>query len=126
MGCLMQTSTLIAQNSIELRDIGAGTGVATFLRNMGSSLGVALLGAIYTSSLTNSLSGPSAATGNQMTPAILRELPEAARHTFQVGVTDALGMMFMVAAVIAAAGIVIALFVRQVPLRGRVQAEDTP
>jgi len=123
MGCLMQTSTLIAQNSIELRDIGAGTGIATFLRNMGSSLGVALLGAIYTSSLTDSLSGAGAAAGNQMTPAILRELPEAARHTFQVGVTDALGMMFMVAAVVAAAGIVIALFVRQVPLRGSVPKE---
>ncbi|MEU8632156.1 MDR family MFS transporter [Amycolatopsis sp. NPDC048633] len=121
MGCLMQTSTLIAQNSIELRDIGAGTGAATFLRNMGSSLGVALLGAIYTSSLSNSLTGGDSfsASGNQMTPAILHKLPEAAQHMFKVAVTDSLGTMFVVAAAVAAAGIVIAFFVRQIPLRGR-------
>jgi EmrB/QacA subfamily drug resistance transporter len=125
MGCLMQTSTLIAQNSIELRDIGAGTGASTFLRNMGSSIGVSLLGAIYTSSLTSSLGG---GTGggptNQMTPAALRTLPEAARHLFQEAVTTSLGTLFTVAACVAAAGIVIALFVRQVPLRGSVPEED--
>jgi predicted MFS family arabinose efflux permease len=123
MGCLMQTSTLIAQNSIEMRDIGAGTGASTFLRNMGSSLGVALLGAIYTNSLSASLSGGPAGSGNQMTPAMLRALPEAARHAFQVAVTDGLGMMFLVAAAVAAVGIIIAAFVRQVPLRGQVTAE---
>ncbi|WP_410622180.1 MDR family MFS transporter [Amycolatopsis sp. cmx-8-4] len=125
MGCLMQTSTLIAQNSIELRDIGAGTGAATFLRNMGSSLGVALLGAIYTSSLSTSLTGGAgfSASGNQMTPAILHKLPEAAQHMFKVAVTDSLGTMFIVAASVAAAGIVIAFFVRQIPLRGRAPAE---
>ena len=55
MGCLMQTSTLIAQNSLELRDMGAGTGASTFLRNMGSSLGVSILGAVYAHHLTDSL-----------------------------------------------------------------------
>jgi EmrB/QacA subfamily drug resistance transporter len=123
MGCLMQTSTLIAQNSIELRDIGAGTGASTFLRNMGSSLGVALLGAIYTNSLSASLSGGPAGSRNQMTPAMLRALPEAARHAFQVAVTDGLGTVFLVAAAVAAVGIIIAAFVRQVPLRGQVTAE---
>jgi MFS family permease len=123
MGCLMQTSTLIAQNSIELRDIGAGTGASTFLRNMGSSLGVALLGAIYTNSLSASLPGGPAGSRNQMTPAMLRALPEAARHAFQVAVTDGLGTVFLVAAAVAAVGIIIAAFVRQVPLRGQVTAE---
>jgi EmrB/QacA subfamily drug resistance transporter len=118
MGCLMQTSTLIAQNSIEPRDIGAGTGASTFLRNMGSSLGVSLLGAIYTSSLSGSLPGGSGGAGNQMTPEAVHKLPEAAQHTFQTAVTHGLGMMFLVAAVVAAVGIVVALFVRQVPLRG--------
>ena len=53
MGGIMQTSTLIAQNSLDLRDMGAGTGVSTFLRNMGSSLGVSILGAIYAHHLTD-------------------------------------------------------------------------
>ncbi|PRY43387.1 MDR family MFS transporter [Umezawaea tangerina] len=127
MGCLMQTSTLIAQNSIELRDIGAGTGASTFLRNMGSSLGVSLLGALYTSSLTDSLSGGGAALpgeANQMTPAVLKALPPQAQHVFQTAVTDGVTTLFTVAGCVAAVGIVVALFIKQVPLRGRATAEE--
>ncbi|WNV91068.1 MDR family MFS transporter [Umezawaea sp. Da 62-37] len=126
MGCLMQTSTLIAQNSIELRDIGAGTGASTFLRNMGSSIGVSLLGALYTSSLTDSLSGGAALPGaaNQMTPAVLKSLPVEAQRIFQTAVTDGVTTLFTVAACVAAVGVVVALFIKQVPLRGRVKAED--
>jgi EmrB/QacA subfamily drug resistance transporter len=126
MGCLMQTSTLIAQNSIELRDIGAGTGASTFLRNMGSSLGVSLLGALYTNSLSNSLAGGGALPGgsNQMTPAALKTLPEPVRHAFQVAVTNGVTTLFTVAAAVAAVGIVVALFIRQVPLRGRAVPEE--
>jgi EmrB/QacA subfamily drug resistance transporter len=127
MGALMQTSTLIAQNSIELRDMGAGTGASTFLRNMGSSLGVSVLGAIYASHLTASLAGSMAHGGTaaggdfsaaSITPQALRALPAAARHAFQQAVTDGITALFLWGTVVAAAGIVVALFIRQVPLRG--------
>jgi hypothetical protein len=122
MGGLMQTSTLIAQNSIELRDMGAGTGASTFLRNMGSSLGISLLGAVYVNHLTDSLAGAGVkdlhASATSMTPQALRDLPEAARHIFQQAVTDGVTALFMWGAVVAAIGIVIAVFIRQVPLRG--------
>lgn len=126
MGCLMQTSTLIAQNSIELRDMGAGTGASTFLRNMGSSLGVSLLGALYTSSLTDSLAAGSSLPGeaDQMTPAVLKSLPEAAQRMFQVAVTDGVTTLFTVAGCVAAVGVVVALFIKQVPLRGHAKPED--
>ncbi|MFD1495793.1 MDR family MFS transporter [Streptosporangium lutulentum] len=126
MGGLMQTSTLIAQNSIELRDMGAGTGASTFLRNMGSSLGISLLGAVYVNHLTDSLTEAGAGVGAQplgaaatsMTPKALQALPEAAQHVFQQAVTDGVTALFMWGAIVAAVGIVIALFIRQVPLRG--------
>lgn len=123
---VMQTSTLIAQNSVEPRDIGAGTGASTFLHNMGSSLGVSLLGALYTNSLTDSLSGGGATLpgeANQMTPAMLKSLPEQAQRVFQVAVTDGVAVLFTVAAAVAAVGVVVALFIRQVPLRGRAAPE---
>jgi EmrB/QacA subfamily drug resistance transporter len=130
MGALMQTSTLIAQNSIELRDMGAGTGASTFLRNMGSSLGVSLLGAIYASHLTASLvhSGAAAHGGStstaSITPQALRALPAAARHAFQQAVTDGITSLFLWGTVVAAVGIVVALFIRQVPLRGSVRPAE--
>jgi EmrB/QacA subfamily drug resistance transporter len=124
MGAIMQTSTLIAQNSLELRDMGAGTGASTFLRNMGSSLGVSILGALYASRLTDSLAhSAGGATGGQvtassMTPQALRALPEAVQHVFQQAVTSGITGLFMLGTVVAALGIVVAVFIRHVPLRG--------
>ncbi|MFD7923921.1 MDR family MFS transporter [Streptomyces sp. NPDC059740] len=125
MGCLMQTTMLIAQNSAPLRDMGAATGAATFLRNMGGSLGVSVLGAIYTSTLTDHFSSvPGAAAGGngggvaQMTPQVLRGLPEAVRHLFQQAVTDGVGAVFAWGAAVAVVGFLVSLFIRHVPLRG--------
>ncbi|WP_432840647.1 MDR family MFS transporter [Dactylosporangium sp. CA-092794] len=122
MGGLMQTSTLIAQNSLEPRDMGAGTGASTFLRNMGSSLGVSVLGAIYTHHVTAALPATGAGGGsggsNSITPQALRTLPEAARHVFQQAVTDGITALFLWGSAVAAAGFVVALFIRHVPLRG--------
>jgi hypothetical protein len=134
MGGLMQTSTLIAQNSLDLRDMGAGTGASTFLRNMGSSLGVSILGALYAHHLTDSLAHSAAGAGSgsgsgsisSMTPEALRALPEAARHVFQLAVTDGITNLFIWGSVVAALGVVVALFVRHVPLRGAKPATEAP
>ncbi|MEU4217391.1 MDR family MFS transporter [Actinoplanes sp. NPDC026623] len=123
MGGIMQTSTLIAQNSLELRDMGAGTGVSTFLRNMGGSLGVSVLGAVYAHNLTDSLSHSGAAAGgspstSSMTPHLLRTLPQAVQQVFERAVTDGIDTLFLWGSVVAAVGIVVAVFVKHVPLRG--------
>lgn len=125
MGAMMQTSTLIAQNSLALRDMGAGTGVSTFLRNMGSSLGVSLLGAVYTSHLADTLTGTPAVTvtATSMTPQMLRGLPESAQKLFEQAVTNGVTALFTWGAVVAAVGIVVALFIRQVPLRSAVKPQ---
>jgi EmrB/QacA subfamily drug resistance transporter len=122
MGCLMQTTNLIAQNSVPIRDLGSATGTATFTRNMGSSIGVSLLGAIYASHLTSTFASagvPGGATGNasSMTPQVLRSLPEAAQHLFKQAVVNGTDAIFLVASVIALAGFVVAWFIREVPLR---------
>ncbi|MFI6057548.1 MDR family MFS transporter [Streptomyces sp. NPDC051286] len=128
MGCMMQTTMLIAQNSAPLKDIGAATGAATFLRNMGGSLGVSVLGALYTSTLTDSFTSADGAAGAgaanaggavaQMTPEALRNLPEAVQHAFAQAVSDGVGTAFAWGAGVAVIGIVLALFIRHVPLRG--------
>ncbi|MGW5230797.1 MDR family MFS transporter [Streptomyces nodosus] len=126
MGCLMQTTMLIAQNNAPLKDMGAATGAATFLRNMGGSLGVSLLGSIYATTLTDSVAshgGVAAGSGgsgsvSQMTPEILKSLPEAVRRVFQQAVTDGVSAVFTWGAVVAVVGLLIALMIRQVPLRG--------
>jgi EmrB/QacA subfamily drug resistance transporter len=121
MGCIMQTSTLIAQNSLEMRDMGAGTGVSTFLRNMGSSLGVSILGSVYTHQLTSTLGaggGKGAASVSSFTPAVLRAMPEAVQQLFKQAVTNGITHLFVWGSVVAVAGFVVALFIQHVPLRG--------
>jgi hypothetical protein len=98
---------------------------------MGSSLGVSILGAIYASRLTDSLAhSAGGATGpvsaSSMTPQALRALPEAVQHVFQQAVTDGITSLFLLGSVVAAAGIVVALFIRHVPLRGGKTTSERP
>ena len=46
MGLCMQNLVVVAQNSLPPQAIGAGTSLITFSRQLGASLGVALLGAL--------------------------------------------------------------------------------
>lgn len=123
LGGLMQTTTLLAQSSAPLKDIGAATGASTFLRNMGGSIGVSVLGSIYASGLSSHLGGLGGAAGagnaaQSMTPQALRKLPAAAQHVFASAVTHGIVEVFTVAAIVAACGVIVALFIKQVPLRG--------
>lgn len=122
MGCLMQTTNLIAQNSVSIRDIGAATGTSTFTRNMGGSLGVAILGAVYASHLGSSLgqsglSGSEAPSTTGMTPAALRALPQAVQEVFKAAVADGTQAIFLLAAVITVVGFALTWFIKEVPLR---------
>lgn len=122
MGCLMQTTSLIAQNSVEVRDLGAATGGSTFVRTLGGSLGVAILGAIYTNRVTTSLTNAGLpADGTQthsLTPASLKELPEAFQIAFSQAVVDGMHVIFLVAAAMAVVGFVASWGLQHVPLRG--------
>lgn len=123
MGCLMQTTNLIAQNSVALRDMGSATGATTFTRTMGGSLGVAILGAIYTHQLTSTFGSgagrPSSDTSG-LTPEAVRGLPADVRELFQHAVANGTHAIFVCAAVIGAVGFVTSWFIREVALRDSV------
>src|SRR5918999_6024659 len=125
MGFLMQNTMLIAQNSVEMKDMGAASGTATLFRTIGGSLGVSLLGAIYSSRVTDGLTdrlGPRgealAEGGAQLTPAMLKQVPDTVRDAFMHAVTSGVGSVFLWGAGFAAVAFVVALFIREVPLRG--------
>lgn len=48
LGLLQPVMTLAVQNAIPLQRLGAGTGAVTYLRTLGSALGVAIIGTIVT------------------------------------------------------------------------------
>ncbi len=62
MGFLMQMVSLIAQNSVQQRDMGVASSARMFFQQIGGSLGVAAFGAVFARKLTESLAS-AAGTG---------------------------------------------------------------
>jgi MFS family permease len=56
MGLLMQITSMIAQNSVELKDIGVASSSRLFFQQIGGSIGVSVFGAIFARRLTDALS----------------------------------------------------------------------
>ena len=125
MGFVMQNTLLITQNSVPLRDMGAASGSVTLFRTVGGSLGIALLGSIYASKLTDTLTahvGPAGGKlisgGHALPPSVVLHLPEAIRVAFQSGVVSGLHGTLIGGAAMAALGFLVAWFVKAEPLRG--------
>lgn len=96
LGCCMQVPTIVVQNTADYDDLGVATSGVSFLRTMGSSFGVAVFGTIFTNQL----------------PAV----PTVPSYV------DAIQMMFLVATPIGILSFVVALFLKEVPLRDSTKA----
>ena len=126
MGLLMQTTSMIAQNSVELKDIGVASSSRLFFQQIGGSIGVSVFGAIFARRLTDSLNAqlPSAhiqASGGQLNPATVAGLPPAVRHDVFFAIAHAIDGVFIWAVPAMAAAFVLALFIQEIPLRGRAE-----
>ena len=128
MGFLMQMVSLIAQNSVEQKDMGVASSARMFFQQIGGSLGVAAFGAVFARKLTESLSSAGAhisASGGQLNPATVNSLPAAAKHDVFFAIAHAVQSVFIWALPAAVLIFVLALFIKEVPLRGRVPAGET-
>ncbi|HEX7745513.1 MAG TPA: MDR family MFS transporter [Micromonosporaceae bacterium] len=119
MGFLMQTTMLIAQNSVAQKDLGAASGAATFFRSIGGSFGISLFGAIFANRLADSAAGPflSGGQGGPVDPAALQRLTPHLREIVLGGLAESISGVFAWAVFFTAAVPVLAWFIREVPLR---------
>ncbi|MFC8453604.1 MDR family MFS transporter [Kitasatospora sp. NPDC057223] len=126
MGFLMQITMLVAQNSVELKDMGVASSTATLFRTIGGSFGVALFGALFNKQVTSTMAdrlGEQAGAGaganpGQMTPAALRTLPAPVQDAYHHAVANGMHTVFLWAAAVSVVAIAAAVFLREVPLRG--------
>jgi EmrB/QacA subfamily drug resistance transporter len=131
MGCLMQITMLVAQNSVQMRDMGVASSSATLFRTLGSSFGVAIMGALFNHRVQDVMTERAGALGSKMTEqsaqldaASLAKLPAAARDAYQHAVSAGTHSAFLLGSVIAVAVLVAALFVKEVPLKGATSKPD--
>jgi EmrB/QacA subfamily drug resistance transporter len=125
MGCLMQMMSLIAQNSVELKDMGVATSARMFFQQIGGSLGVAAFGAIFAHKLTEAMSSLGSAAGSaagssaSLDPATVTDLPPAVREVVFGGIAQAVHSVFLWTLPAAVLVFVLALLIKEVPLRSR-------
>ena len=131
LGMTMQTIVTAVQNAVEYRDLGAATSATTFFRQMGGTIGAAVFGAILANRLALHLAqqlGP-AATRAQNNGSIntndlqaIQALPEPVKTSVLTAFTYALDDVFLVGVPVVALALVVALFLKEVPL-GTVQRQ---
>ncbi|WP_346767368.1 MDR family MFS transporter [Streptomyces sp. C1-2] len=125
MGCLMQITMLVAQNSVEMKDMGVASSSTTLFRTLGSSFGVAIMGALFNHRVQDVMVERAGALGGKMTEqsaqldaASLAKLPVQAREAYQYAVSAGTHSAFLLGAAVAVVALVAAVFVKEVPLRG--------
>ncbi|MGW9047807.1 MDR family MFS transporter [Streptomyces lydicus] len=126
MGFLMQTTMLIAQNSVEMKDMGVGSSSATLFRTIGGSFGVAILGAIFTNQVQSTMVqrlGKAAGekmtgSGSTMDPKDLPKLPPMIQDAYAHAVATGTHHVFLWGTLISVIGFAAAWFLKEVPLRG--------
>jgi EmrB/QacA subfamily drug resistance transporter len=131
MGLVMQPLVLAVQNGLALSEMGAGTSAVTFFRSLGGSFGVAVLGAVFNNRLTHWMAelmptggAPAGGDGNLLgDPAQILALPEPIRVAIQESFVRSLHIVFLVAAVVAAAAILVTLAMPNGKLHGPEPAE---
>ena len=127
LGFTMQTIVTAVQNSVNRRDMGSATSSITFFRQMGGSIGAALFGAVLSSRLAHYLAeqlaragispgagGPNVDANNVQA---IQHLAEPVRSVVLGAFTNALDDVFLVGVPFVAIAIVVALLLKEEPLR---------
>ena len=125
LGLTMQVTVTAVQNSVDRRHMGTATASVTFFRSMGGAIGTALFGAILNTRLAHHLAeivpaeaqsqlGSAAASANNITA--LRGLPEPVKTWVLTAFTNAMDEVFLVGLPFMVVALVIAVFMREVPL----------
>ena len=126
LGGVMPVMLVAIQNAVEARDLGTGTASNSFFRSMGGSFGVALFGAVLIARLDATVAavpghealGPEAGTallhaGSNALALAAADLQPAVA----AAVTQAFHDMFLVGAAISLVTLMIAGFLKELPLR---------
>ncbi|HYM29054.1 MAG TPA: MDR family MFS transporter [Steroidobacteraceae bacterium] len=113
--------TIAVQNAVEPRDMGSATALTSFFRSMGGSFGVALLGAILFAGLTHAGAAGTVSPSGLLHggPAALASLPDTLRQAVVASFTGSFRYVYLAGAAICGIGLVLAVFIKELPLRSR-------
>ncbi len=133
MGFLMQITSLIVQNSVQQKDMGVASSSRAFFQQIGGSMGVSLFGVIFIHKLTSAMAAqvPGAhlqAGAGSLDPATINNLPAVIKEAAFFALSKGLDAVFWWTIPASALVFLLALYVKEIPLRGRndAPAQQTP
>ncbi len=121
LGCVMPVTVLAVQNAVKKEELGTATSSVTFFRSIGSSLGAALFGAVLTNRIAHHMAAqlPAGAPSVKVSGSLdtLQNLPPAVHEMVIKAFSLSFADVFRFAIPCAVLALVIALFLRDLPLR---------
>lgn len=135
-GALMQNLVLVVQNTVDVTDIGAASGVVSFFRSLGGAVGVAALGAVLANSVKDHIATGvrSAIASGHVSPRELgamhgggnldiKAMPAALQEIVHQAYADATGRIFLIAGLIAIVSLVAVALLPRTELRSTIRKE---
>jgi EmrB/QacA subfamily drug resistance transporter len=127
IGLCMQVLTLVVQNTSSYQDLGVATSGVTFFRTLGSSFGAAVFGSLFANFLASRLpnalrASPGVNLAVTRTPKALHALPAGQIQPIVHAYAQSLEKVFLWAVPVALAGFLLALALKEVPLRDSAKA----
>jgi EmrB/QacA subfamily drug resistance transporter len=130
LGMAMQILILIVQNSFPNSQVGTATASNNYFRQIGASIGSAIVGSIFVSNLKDLLaerlpSAGSVAAGssNSFTPELVKQLPTAVRDIIIGAYNDALTPVFLYMVPLMLVATVLLVFVKEKPLATTIERD---
>jgi EmrB/QacA subfamily drug resistance transporter len=123
VGMVMQNLVLVVQNTLDQKDIGAGSALVAFFRSLAGAIGVSALGAVLGARVktdiveglsARGIKAPAGAGGTQVPD--IHTIPEPVRSIVEHAYGAGVGEIFLVAAPAGLVALVAVLLIREVPL----------
>ncbi len=137
LGCCMQTLIIAAQNAGPRSDMGVSTASATFFRQVGGTLGVAVFLTILFNLLPHKIIDafgghlPAGLDGGklnqlQANTAGIASLPQQIKDPILIGFTNSMHGVFYAAAGVALLACIVMLFMKEIPLQDATAPAPAP
>ncbi|MEV5915145.1 MFS transporter [Streptomyces chartreusis] len=133
IGMVMPVLILAVQNSVRPTDLGTATSANNYFRQIGGSVGAAIFGTLFAARLTDALAEriPAHAGANlpepeSITPQLVHSLPPALRDAYIQAYADAMPRIFLYLVPVLALGLLIACFLKEIPLVNSAASPDAP
>jgi len=129
LGMSMQTLILIVQNSFPISQVGTATAATNYFRQVGATLGSAVVGSVFTARLTSHLAGRlpedggTAAHIDSLTPALVNAFPEEVRIPVIESYNEALMPIFLCMVPLAFLTTAVLCFLVEKPLATRIERD---